>query len=132
MEGKETFKVLIIDDSIALATSLQNQIAEEDKGIEVEIATNGIRALDKLETFKPDIILLDIIMPEMDGFEFLDALRKEKKDTSTPVVMLTNIDQKSIIDKAFLKGANDYFVKLNYSVSELITKIKKIIKESKE
>lgn len=129
MEEQKKYKVLVVEDDVSLAKALTIKLT--DIGMEVVSAENGEIALRKLETFTPDIILLDVIMPIMGGFEVLKKLKTSEEYKNIPVVMLTNINQRSNIDEAIANGADDYFVKVNYSMEELIKKISIIIEKNK-
>lgn len=100
-------KILLVDDDPALKELLREAL--QGKGYTVDTAVNGREALEKIERFPPDLILLDVIMPEMDGFETLEALRA--KDTDTPVIMLTGNGSIPDAIRAIRLGAEDYLEK---------------------
>jgi CheY-like chemotaxis protein len=95
-------------------------------------AEDGLKGLEMVKKEDPDIILLDILMPKMDGFAVLDALKKDKATANIPVVLLTNLGQKEDVKKGFEKGAVGYLIKAHFMPSEVVEKIKKILKESKK
>lgn len=97
-------------------------------GYDAKGAHSGAEGLEMAGSFMPDIILLDIIMPRMDGFVVLKKLKKDEKTASIPVVMLTNLGQNDDIEKAKRLGARDYFIKANHTPIEVIRKVEEILK----
>jgi DNA-binding response OmpR family regulator len=85
---RETIKVLMIDDEAALCNAVKANL-EAAGDCEVEFATRGAKGLQLAQKFKPDVILLDIVMPEMDGFEVLTQLKKDSRTLAIPVIMLS-------------------------------------------
>ena len=94
---------------------------------EVERAFDGSDGLAKAKTFKPDIILLDIIMPKIDGFGVLKQLRADASFKDTLIVLLTNLGQEDDVKKGKDLGANDYFVKANHTPADVVEKIRQLI-----
>ncbi len=128
MEPKK--KILIIDDDIFLLDMYSLKFSQSN--FEVETALGPIKALEKLHSgFVPDIILLDIIMPEMDGFELLEKMREEKLVLDTIRVILSNRGQQSDIARGEALGAAGYIVKANSTPSEVVIKITEIINKVK-
>ncbi|USN53733.1 MAG: response regulator [Candidatus Nomurabacteria bacterium] len=124
MAEKKT-KVLIVEDEKMLADMYGTKFSME--GYEVEKANDGAAGLEKAKTMQPDIILLDVIMPKMDGFTVLKALKEESRLKDTPVILLTNLGQDDDVKKGKELGANDYYVKSNHSPSEIVEKVKQVI-----
>lgn len=118
-------KILIVEDDQILVKMYKTKF--ELEGYEVEAAYEGKEGLEKLEQFSPDLILLDLAMPEMDGFEFLKNLAKKERWEKIPVVILTNLGQESDIKKAKELGAKDYLIKVNLTPKEVVKKIKKYL-----
>lgn len=113
--------VLIIDDDKFLLDMYTLKFKE--CGCVVDAASDPAAALEKLRTGKgPDIILLDIIMPGMNGFEFLEAVKKENLAKDTAIIMLSNQGQQEDIDKAMALGAAGYIVKASSIPSEVLSK----------
>ncbi len=106
---KDLFKILIVDDSVVSMSHLKKIL--ERAGYGVHTASSGLEALDIIGTLKPDIILLDIMMPEMDGFAVMEELRKNKETWAVPVLFLTGNDDQESKMRAFDLGAVDYIVK---------------------
>lgn len=118
-------KILIIDDDKFLLDMYSTKFQEA--GYDVEVAFGTIEALEKINKgLSPDIVLLDLVMPEMDGFEFLATVKKEKILKDSKIVVLSNLGQKEDVDKGMALGACDYIVKAYYTPSEIVKKIGKI------
>ena len=119
-------KVLIVDDEMALAEMLREHFLR--KGYKVEIAFDGEEGLVKTKKFMPDIILLDIIMPVVDGISMLKSLKQDPVCACIPVIMLTNLDSQDKTAEATEEGSCGYLLKLNNSPDDLDKKIKEILK----
>ncbi|MDD3888150.1 MAG: response regulator [Patescibacteria group bacterium] len=113
-------KVLIAEDEISMQNVLKSKV--EQLGFKVIQSFDGKEALQKVKTEKPDLILLDIIMPEKSGFEVLKELKLKQK-SKIPVVILTNLGQENDIKMAKELGAVDYILKANISLRDLMVKI---------
>lgn len=120
--------VLIVEDDVFLSDMYQTKFTEA--GYTVRIAQDGSQCLAELQGgFRPDIVLLDIVMPKMDGIEVLGALKKEEKLKDIPVVLLTNLGQESDITRGMEMGAYAYLVKAHFTPSELVKKVEAIFVE---
>jgi CheY-like chemotaxis protein len=108
-------KVLVVDDDVFLSKILSSSIVS--KGFQVENAYSGQEALDKIKKGHFDLILLDLMLPDKNGFEVLEKM-KARKD-KTPVVVLSNLAQKKDIDEAMAFGPKRYFVKIDTSIDEI-------------
>lgn len=128
--SEKKIRILLVEDDTFLVEMYTTKFDLE--GFEVMAAEDGKKGLEMAKKEKPDIILLDILMPKMDGFEVLDALKKDKEMSGIPVVLLTNLGQKDDVKKGFEKGAVGYLIKAHFMPSEVVDKIKKILKESKK
>lgn len=117
-------KILIVDDEPNIVQTLQDRLEMND--YIVITAGNGKEGLDKALAEKPDIILLDVIMPVMDGHEMLERLRKTEEGCNIPVIMLTARSQTQDIARANSCGVEDYVVK-PFDLSELLEKIERIL-----
>ena len=113
-------KILVVDDSALMAKMAQDQLAAE--GYQVETAPNGPSALTIAESWEPDLVLLDVMMPEMDGFEACRRLRKMKATSSVPIIMLTSISNIEAKKTGFAAGANDYITK-PFEPAELLLRV---------
>jgi len=130
MAKENKAKILLIEDDTFLVEMYTTKF--ELEGFGVISAEDGIKGLEMVKKEEPDIILLDILMPKMDGFAVLDALKKDKATANIPVVLLTNLGQKEDVKKGFEKGAVGYLIKAHFMPSEVVEKIKKILKENKK
>lgn len=117
-------KVLLVEDDLFLRDICLQQL--KNNGFEVAVAADGAEALKMVENFAPDIVLLDVILPVIDGFEVLKKIREHKNPIikKVPIIMLTNLGQKEDIDKAFKLGANDYLIKAHFTLGEIVGKIR--------
>lgn len=118
-------KVLVVEDDKFLGSAYRAKLTKN--GFEVQIATDGQEALEVLRSFLPDIILLDLVMPRMDGFTTLQALKDNPDLRNIPVIVASNLGQKEDVDKAKAMGAQDYVVKSDLSLDDLITKINSLV-----
>jgi len=119
-------KILIVEDDKFLANAYRLKFSKA--GYEIKIASDGQDAIDSLNTFTPDIILLDLIMPIKDGFAVLEELKKNDKWKSIPVVVASNLGQKEDIDKSMALGATDYIVKSQIPINDILVKINNVLK----
>lgn len=117
-------KILIVEDDQSLSEALQTRLGTE--GFKVEVAINGKEGLEKIDQFKPDLILLDIIMPIMDGITMLKEIKK--RAIKTPVIILTNLTEGEVVGEALESGSYNFLVKSNYSLSDIFDKIKEVLK----
>jgi CheY-like chemotaxis protein len=128
MEEHKKMKLLLVDDDQFLLTMYSLKFGKS--GFEVTTSPSSQDALSKLRGgFVPDVILLDIIMPGMDGLELLEAVRKEKLAEASVVVMLTN--QGDEMERAKSLGVKGYIVKATTVPSEVVEEVKRIAKENK-
>jgi DNA-binding response OmpR family regulator len=118
-------KILFIEDEQALQKTLGDFLRE--KGFEVIAALNGEDGLRLAGARKPDLILLDLILPKMDGFEVLRELKEEEETKKIPIIVLTNLERMEDVDKAISLGATTYLVKASYSLEEVVEKIKQAL-----
>lgn len=123
MEDKKTI-LLVEDDRFILEMYAEKM---QKAGFKVEVAEDGTAAFNKAKEVIPDVILLDIIIPKMDGFEVLKAIKSEINLKNIPVVLLTNLGQKQSIEKGLKAGASDYIIKAHFTPSEVLNKIEQII-----
>ena len=120
-------KILIAEDDSFLSEMYAAKLELEN--FEVLIATNGEEALDKMKLNKPDIILLDLLMPKKDGFEVLREKFIDPGIKDIPVIVLTNLSQKEQIRKCYELGAKDFLIKAYFVPTEVIKKIRNLIGE---
>jgi two-component system, OmpR family, response regulator RpaA len=115
-------KILIAEDDSMLRNIMKEKLAKE--GFEVIPAKDGEEALHLALSLLPDLILLDILMPKMDGVTMLKKLRADKKSVGTPVILLTNLTYGPEIDEAIKHGVQDFMIKTNWKLDDVVKKIK--------
>lgn len=96
-------------------------------GFDVQVADDGRIGVDKVREFKPDIILTDILMPEMDGFEVIKIVKGDPETKDIPILIMSNLGQEDHIQKGLEMGAMGYIVKSQYTPSKVVEKIKEIL-----
>ena len=119
-------KILFIEDESALQRALHDVLAEQ--GYKTLSAMDGDTGIAVAKKELPDIILLDLIIPKKDGFEVLSELKHDPATTRIPVIVLTNLEGSSDVERALTLGATTYLVKTNYQLDEVVEKIKSILK----
>lgn len=112
---------MVVEDDHFLSDIYQRQL--EGKGCKVLVAGNGTEALKILKDVKPDVILLDIIMPGMNGFEFLEALRADAVCKKCRVIVLSNLGQESDKERCKALGVKEYLVKTDVSVEQILENV---------
>lgn len=118
----ETKKILLVEDEPLLANLLKQRL--EKDGIEVTLARDGEEALARLRDSKPDLILLDIILPKISGFELMETLQADPQFERAPVIVISNLGQESDVARGAALGAIEYFVKAKVSIEELVEHVK--------
>ena len=118
-------KILIIEDEEIMLGLLQRKLTAE--GYEVSVARDGDEGIRAMKEVKPDLILLDIIMPKMGGFEVMEEMNKDKELKKIPVIVISNSGQPVEIDKAQKLGAKDWLIKTEFDPQEVINKVVKQI-----
>ena len=123
-EGNEKKTIMIAEDDAFIGDIYEVKL--KDAGYNVILANNGRDAIEKLESgAKPNILLLDIVMPYMDGFDVLEALVKRDEWKDIPVVLLTNLSQKEDVDRGMELGAKDFLIKSHFTPTEVLAKVQK-------
>ena len=122
-------KILIVEDEAILQKALQEILLQEN--YEVISALDGELGLKMASSETPDMVLLDLILPKMDGFEVLEALKKDERTKKIPIIILTNLGGTEDVQKALVLGATNYIVKADHDLSEIVEKIKGIIGQEK-
>ena len=120
-------RILIIEDDKFLRRVMTQKLSKE--GFEISEALDGENGLKKAEEENPDLVLLDLILPGIDGFEVLAKMKQNPKIAKTPVIILSNLGQKEDIDKGLKMGAADYLIKAHFTPGEIIDRIEKAIGE---
>lgn len=115
-------KILLVEDDEGLAQVYKTRL--EAEGFEVEHCSDGEKALSQALSFKPDLILLDVMMPKISGFDVLDILRNTKETAKVKIVILTALSQPADEAKAKALGVDDYLVKSQAVISDVVDRIK--------
>lgn len=118
--------ILVVEDESFLSKVLAERLEDEGFG-HITVAGNGEEALAMIKHHNPDIVLLDMILPKMNGFEVLEALQTDPKLKKIPVLVLSNLGQDQDIEQAKKLGARDYIVKSNFSLQKVVEKIMSIL-----
>lgn len=124
-------KILLVEDDTILVEMYQAKF--ELEGHQVSVATNGEECLEILKDFQPELILLDILMPKLNGFHVLKEIKKQPDLRQIPVILLTNLGQAEVdMNQELAKalGVNDYLIKSHHTPDEVVTKAVKVLKAS--
>lgn len=120
--GNHPKRILLVEDDDALASVYITRLQAE--GFDVQRCANGEEALDAARTYQPDLVLLDVMMPKVSGFDVLDILRNTPETANLKVIMLTALSQDSDQERAKTLGADDYLVKSQVVISDVIDRIR--------
>src|SRR3989338_3485761 len=118
-------KIIIVEDDPFLLSILAEKLKEAD--FDIETAIDGEDGLNKIKSSNFDLVLLDMVLPKIDGFKILEELRDGSQVKKTSVIVLSNLYDKNSIDKAILLGAKDYIVKAYNTPEEIVFKIKSFL-----
>lgn len=130
MDTQQQFPtILIVEDDTFLAGMYVAKLELEH--FHVAVANEGEEGLRMAREKHPDLILLDVVLPKMDGFVVLENLKRDESTRAIPVILLTNLGQKRDIERGVALGANDYLIKAHFMPSEVVEKIKKVIQDTK-
>lgn len=124
-ENKKLSTILLVEDDTFLAGMYVTKLQLE--GFDVKIAEDGEKGIKMAKSEKPRLILLDIILPKMSGFDVLKDLKDDPDTKDIPVILLTNLGQREDVQKGLDLGAKDYLIKAHFMPSEVVKKIKTII-----
>lgn len=128
---REKIKILMIEEDRFLRKIYRNKLSRAD--LEFIEATNGIEGLNKVISEKPNLVLLDIILPRKNGFDVLIEMKMNPKTRDIPVIILSNLGQEADIERGLALGAQDYLVKTDVSLTEVVQKVKEtLLKFSKK
>lgn len=120
-------KILIVEDDGFLASIYAQKL--EVEGFDVVFATNGEDGLKLAEKDRPDLILLDLLMPKMDGFEFLEKAKADAGLKAIPVLVLTNLGQREDVERCLKLGAAGYVIKAHSLPQETVKRVKEILEK---
>jgi len=118
-------KILVVEDEAVLQKALADMLG--DAAFEVVQAIDGEQAVEMAHSAKPDLILLDLVLPKKHGLEVLQVLKEDDATKMIPVIILTNLEDKDDISRALELGAKGYLVKANYDMKEVIAKVQEAI-----
>jgi DNA-binding response OmpR family regulator len=119
-------KILVVEDESSLQDAMREFLLAEK--FAVVVASDGEMALKLAKSEKPDLILLDIILPKKNGFDVLIELKADNVMKKIPIILLTNLESADDVDRAFSLGVSTYLVKANYKLEEIVEKIKEMLK----
>lgn len=122
-------KILIVEDEIVLSKVLKEKF--ERSGFEAQVAGDGEVAVTMAGEFKPDIIVLDLVLPKKNGFTVLKEIKENPNLSTVPVIVVSNLGEDSDIKHALTLGAADYFVKSQHPINEIVEKVKSVLTEAK-
>lgn len=122
-------KILVIEDEQILAKVFQEKF--EKARYEVKIASDGQSGIDLAKSFKPDVIILDLVLPKKNGFDVLEELKADEDFKPTPIIVVSNLGEDEDIKRALSLGAVDCFVKAQHPINEIVDKVKAVSTKSK-
>lgn len=125
METKK--KILILEDEDSLSKALYTKFTEE--GFDCVVARNGEEGFDRVANEKPDLIILDMLMPFKNGSEFLAECKTDAVCKDIPVVVLSNLSDAERVSDAIVKGVEEYLVKADWSISDIVKKVRSILEK---
>ena len=128
MTTAKDIKILVVDDDPFILDMYVLKF--KDQGFQIDTATDGQMALEKIQTEKFDIVLLDVIMPKMDGFDVIKKIKEYKTPQAFKILFLTNFGQKEDVEKGMELGADGYIIRAHFTPSEVVTKVKELLKIS--
>lgn len=115
-------KVIVVEDDEHISKVYEIKLAKEN--INAIVARDGEEAVTIITAEKPDLIILDLMIPKKDGFGVLEEIKKIPELAGIPVIILSNLGQKSDQDRALALGANEYLVKVDYPIQDIVDKVK--------
>lgn len=118
--------ILIVEDDKFLRELITQKLAKE--GYDTLMAIDGEEGIKNIREGKPDLVLLDLILPGIDGFEVLSRMKEDENLAKIPVIILSNLGQREEVERGLKLGANDYMIKAHFTPREIIDKIKTILK----
>jgi two-component system, OmpR family, response regulator ResD len=118
-------KILLIDDDPFILDIYNLKFTEQ--GFLIHMAHNGKEGIEEIKSFKPDLVLLDIVMPTMDGFDVMRNLTELRRAQPFKILFLTNFGQKEDVERGMHLGADGYIIKAHFTPSEVVTKVKQML-----
>ena len=129
LERGKMSKILLVEDDVTLVKMYEKKFVAE--GYEVAIGYDGEEGLKKATTEKPDLVVLDILLPKMDGLEVFRKMRSQQETFHTPVLILTNFDKEESIFECFKLGAVDYLIKSEVDLNQVMKKVDELLNNKK-
>ena len=123
-------KILFIEDDVTLVKMYERKFVSD--GYEVVVAYDGLEGLEKASKVKPDLVLLDIMLPKLDGLALFKKMRSQPATFNTPVILLTNFGQEDAVFECFKLGAVDYLVKTEVTPQQVVKKVETFLAEQKK
>lgn len=120
-------KILLIEDDPFLIDIYTTKLKEKE--FKVSVALDGEEAIRKVEEENPDLVLLDIVLPKLDGWEILRKIKSNPKFKDLKIIILSNLGQKEEVEKGLRLGATKYLIKAHYTASEVVAEINKTLKK---
>jgi CheY-like chemotaxis protein len=114
-------KILIVEDDKFLLNAYHAKFERTD--FEVQLASDGEQAITLFKEFKPDVVLLDLIIPKINGFDVLRQIKADPAQKNTPVIVASNLGQKEDLDQAKALGADDFYIKSDSSIESIVEKV---------
>ncbi|KKT96342.1 MAG: hypothetical protein UW97_C0015G0006 [Parcubacteria group bacterium GW2011_GWA2_45_15] len=124
-EEKKERKIVLVEDDSLMSSILATHLIKE--GFSIVSVTNGTQAFERIQAEQPSIVLLDIVLPGISGFDILQKLKQEESTKSIPVLILSNLGSKEEIQRGMELGAEAYLVKANSMVEEITGKVREIL-----
>ncbi len=124
-ESSTSKNILIVEDDEFLRSLTAKRLEKE--GFAVKVAVDGENAINVLADYQPDIVLLDLLLPGLDGFEVLKKIKSTDAGKKTPVIIFSNLGQKEDIERAKSIGADDFLIKANFTLDDVVAKISGLI-----
>ena len=118
-------KILVVEDDSFLAGMYVTKLGLE--GFSVDLAGDGREGLRKAKEWHPDLVLLDIVLPVIDGFTMLGEMKQLAETRAIPVILLTNLGAKADVERGLALGAADYLIKAHFMPSEVVEKVKRLL-----
>src|SRR3989344_1037407 len=128
-EEKKERKIVLVEDDSLMSSILATHLIKE--GFAIVSVTNGTQAFERIQAEQPSIVLLDIVLPGVDGFNVLQKLKQEESTKSIPVLILSNLGSEEEIQRGMDLGAEAYLVKANSMVEEITSKVREILNKKK-
>lgn len=129
-DEKAKVKLLLVDDDEFLLDMYSLKFKEA--GFDFDIASSGQAALEKMRATKYDVVLLDVVMPAMDGFEVLSQIKKDHLLEDAIIIVLSNLGQKEDIERGMSLGAHDYIIKAHFTPREVVEKVEFHLSQKKK